>query len=288
MNDEATAHYSQIIDDFTIGHRWLRHNFGKCGVPRVGWQIDPFGHSRQQASISAMNGFDGLFLGRIDFQDKKQRERTKTMEFVWHGSPSLGPKTDIFTGVLPNVYWPPTGFCWDVNCFDEPVYAENAMKKARDFIQMAKKQAKTYATNHTVITMGMDFYYRNAAKWFYNLDRLMAAVNSLQAQEGVNVIYSTPSCYLKALHESNFLWPEKNDDFFPYADDWDVYWTGYFSSRPSLKYYIQYGNNILQLAKQITVLGRTNKAINDMILPLEEVMGILQHHDAVTGRVFHG
>jgi len=63
----------------------------------------------------------------------------------------------------------------------------------------------------------------------------------------VNVIYSTPSCYLKALNDLNLQWPTKDDDFFPYASDPHAYWTGYFSSRPTVKYFEREGNNLLQV-----------------------------------------
>lgn len=53
MNDEAATHYNAIIDQHALGFEFLRQNFGDCGRPRVGWQIDPFGHSREQASIFA-------------------------------------------------------------------------------------------------------------------------------------------------------------------------------------------------------------------------------------------
>jgi len=53
MNDEASTHYSSIIDQHTVGFKFLTDNFGDCGRPRIGWQIDPFGHSREQASIFA-------------------------------------------------------------------------------------------------------------------------------------------------------------------------------------------------------------------------------------------
>ncbi len=43
MNDEATAYYEDIIDQMTLGHKFLLENFNY--VPTVGWQVDPFGHS---------------------------------------------------------------------------------------------------------------------------------------------------------------------------------------------------------------------------------------------------
>jgi len=53
MDDEASTHYSAIIDQHTLGFQFLKRNFGECGRPRVAWQIDPFGHSREQASLFA-------------------------------------------------------------------------------------------------------------------------------------------------------------------------------------------------------------------------------------------
>lgn len=75
--------------------RKLNESFGDCGRPRVGWQIDPFGHSREMASIFAQLGFDGLLFGRLDYQDKRQRLNSKTAEMIWQGSASLGKYTYI-------------------------------------------------------------------------------------------------------------------------------------------------------------------------------------------------
>ena len=52
MNDEATAHYNAIIDQMSIGLRFISNTFGVR--PVIGWQIDPFGHSSFQATAFSL------------------------------------------------------------------------------------------------------------------------------------------------------------------------------------------------------------------------------------------
>lgn len=75
-------------------------------------------------------GYDGLFLGRIDFQDKNYRITQKNMDMIWHASNSLGQKTDLFTEVLYNTYYPPPGFCFEgAICRDDPIVDDKRSPK---------------------------------------------------------------------------------------------------------------------------------------------------------------
>ena len=66
----AATHYNGIIDQMTLGLRFIDETFGADARPTVAWHIDPFGHSAEQASLFSLMSFDGFFFGRIDSADK--------------------------------------------------------------------------------------------------------------------------------------------------------------------------------------------------------------------------
>ncbi|XP_030052794.1 lysosomal alpha-mannosidase [Microcaecilia unicolor] len=295
MNDEGATHYSAMIDQMTLGLQFLEETFGECGRPRVAWHIDPFGHSREQASLFAQMGFDGYFIGRLDYQDKMNRENLQKMEFIWRGSASLQPAAaDLFTGVLPNGYNPPAFMCWDGLCSDDPVMDDESLEGynvdiiVSRFLAVAYSQAEVYRTNHLIMTMGSDFHYENAQLWYKNMDKLIHYVNAQQSSgSNVNVLYSTPSCYLNQLHQANLSWSLTQEDLFPYADGPYQFWTGYFTSRPGFKRYERASNNFLQVCNQLEVLAgpmsREGPYGKGDSSTLKRAMAVAQHHDAVSG-----
>ena len=153
MNDEGAAHYSAMIDNMSLGLRRLNNTFGECGVPRVAWQVDPFGHSKEQANLFAMMGFDGLFFARLDWRDKERRLAEQSLEMVWESSQDLGDTSDLFTGVLYDHYGPPPGFCWDLVCDDAPLVDSgwvdnNLAARLGELGQYVRAQASSYRTNN--------------------------------------------------------------------------------------------------------------------------------------------
>ncbi|KAH8410572.1 hypothetical protein KR009_003810 [Drosophila setifemur] len=289
MNDEATVHYQSVIDQFNLGLRYLKDKFGDCGRPTIGWQIDPFGHSREMASIFTQLGYSGEFFARMDYVDKRKRLDDLGMEMIWKSSESL-KNSEIFTGMLYNHYSAPPGFCFDINCQDDPIidgnsYENNVNKRVNDFIDFIKSMSKSYRSTHIMVPMGDDFQYEDAEVNFKNMDKLIKYVNDLQLHGSqVNLFYSTPACYLFKLHQLQQTWPNKTQDFFPYASDSHSYWAGYFTSRPTQKRFERDGNHFFQVVKQLGVLANLSSVQQSEDLEiLSQAMGIMQHHDAVTG-----
>ncbi|KAM1810189.1 hypothetical protein ACFX12_026980 [Malus domestica] len=284
MHDEATTHYIDMIDQTTLGHRAIKAQFNK--TPRAGWQIDPFGHSAVQAYLlTAELGFDSVHFARIDYQDRAKRKVDKSLEVIWRGSKTFSSSSQIFANAFPVHYSPPPGFHFEVFDNFEPVqdnpllFDYNVEQRVSDFISASLTQANVTRTNHIMWTMGDDFQYQYAESWFKQMDKLIHYVN----KDGrVNALYSTPSIYTDAKNAANQSWPLKTEDYFPYADAVDAYWTGFFTSRPGLKGYIRLLSGYYLAARELEFLaGR--KANGSNTDGLADALGIAQHHDAVTG-----
>ncbi|XP_039823248.1 probable alpha-mannosidase At5g13980 isoform X5 [Panicum virgatum] len=285
MHDEATVHYIDMIDQTTLGHKFIKEEFGQ--IPRIGWQIDPFGHSAVQAYLlGAEVGFDAFYFFRIDYQDRDTRKGTKELEVVWRGSKSFGSSADIFAGIFPQNYEPPPGdFYFEVDD-DSPVVQDdpllfdyNVEERVNGFVAAALAQANITRTNHIMFTMGTDFKYQYAESWFRNMDKLIHYVN----KDGrINALYSTPSIYTDAKYAANEQWPLKTNDFFPYADNPNAYWTGYFTSRSALKRYVRMMSGYYLAARQLEFFKGKSK-LGPTTDYLGDALALAQHHDAVTG-----
>ena len=84
MHDEACPTYSDMLLNMMKGHHFIESNFGI--TPRIGWQLDSFGHSATSTRLFAELGFDAMFFSRGDIEDKERMLKNKEMEFIWRPS----------------------------------------------------------------------------------------------------------------------------------------------------------------------------------------------------------
>ncbi|CAG2101230.1 unnamed protein product [Medioppia subpectinata] len=262
VNDEGSAHYNNIIDQMTLGLKFLNDTFGACAHPKASWQIDPFGASLEMPSLYAQMGFDGHVCNR----------GPDPGEYIWHVSPDLN--TRIFTTILHSHYSAPNGYNFEDG--HSRISHRNVHAKTEKFINNARNWNNDYGnTNHVLVTMGDDFKYRTANNWFENMDKM---INEAKANyPDVNLFYSSPDCYVKEVNGLNRTFDDRNVDYLSY-------WVGYYSNRPALKYQDRLANNILQAGKQLSVLARLDPSKTTAYLDeARNEVAILTHHDAITG-----
>ena len=173
MSDEAASTYEDVINEMTLGAKFIYDEFGVR--PTVGWSIDPFGHSKEIEALYADIGMDGFGINRVHYQDKADRIKNQKLEFVWRGSNSQGQKSDMFVHMMDNHYCSPSecdflanssGECmyrtrdsvWFQDDEELPTFKVNAEEKAQAFVKMVKERATYYDNgNNLLITWGCDF-----------------------------------------------------------------------------------------------------------------------------------
>ena len=97
--------------------------------------------------------------------------------------------------------------------------------------------------------MGCDFTFGNAKLNFESHDRLIEYFNSIYPN--ATIFYSTPSDYLDALIAQNLTFAVRYDDMFPYAEQEQDYWTGYYTSRANHKKQVRDGQANLHASAKL-------------------------------------
>lgn len=88
--------------------------------------------------------------------------------------------------------------------------------------------------------------------------------------------YSTPACYTLAVHtEKPNGWTVKTDDFFPYGFAPNYIWTGFFTSRPTLKSYARLADSFQQARSNPLVVYKYNALLCVLVLAEYFVNGIV-------------
>lgn len=314
MPDEAVVHYSAMLNQLIDGHQWLMTHVGI--TPNISWSIDPFGHSPTMTYLQKRNGARAMVIQRIHFGIKRHLAKIKTMEFQWRQIWDSGSTTDIMTHVLPFLSYaiahscgPNTHVCcqfdfYQKKCYygkksirSEEINESNVKAKAWLLWEQFQKKSELFRENVLLVPHGDDFRYSDAREWekqFLNLEKLMAYINS-NIEMNTKVRFGTLSEYFKELEKSQTRpFPTFTGDFFPYSDRSDQYWTGFYTTRPHLKYLARRIQSLLRSVEILyaAAVAKTNKMseqLNSLLKLLPDLnvgrqeLALFQHHDAITG-----
>ena len=290
MHDEAGTYYKHLIDNMRIGLKFLKEEFNI--TPRIGWFIDPFGHSSATSHILSQMNFEKIVLTRIDYLEKKDRIDNHNLEFIYDPF-GLGQK--IFTHISYHHY-NPRKILRNYPGDKKIELSEEELKDVCEkYYEEMVEERVGYRTNNILLYYGEDFAYNEADINYENIEMIMNYVNK-NMKGKMKMIYSTPSQYFESVLKSGAKFDtHSNYDFFPYADNAHCYWTGYFSSRANLKGLIKQLGLYLNITNRLLFeifTGNEEKMKNnekiikkaiDCIYFAREKLGVLQHHDAVTG-----
>ncbi|PRP78438.1 hypothetical protein PROFUN_13701 [Planoprotostelium fungivorum] len=302
MHDEATASVDAIINQMSDGHEWLRDHFDV--TPRIAWQIDAFGHSSLTPVLFSQMGYDYLVLNRIHHYLKDAYREEKQLQFIWEASPSLKERHSMFSHILYDHYSTKAGnYSFDWEKGDDIINDENIAHRSEQLINLTKTQGESYRTKQIMMPWGDDFSFVNAKIQYDNMDRLMKYINDNNSTLGVTMRYSTLSKYFDRVRESaereSIEFPiYRYDDFLPYADTEESYYTGYYSSRSQIKRDHRESLALLRQSQifhslaqnEVKVLTKILKPPNfDSILLRKKLnearreLDVITHHQAITG-----
>ncbi|CAG9324132.1 aman-3 [Blepharisma stoltei] len=284
QTDEACPDIDMIIRQIEHGHEYLYETFSIPKV-KVGWQIDPFGHSALLPSIFAKFGYEYHVINRIDTAFKRQLISEGNLEFVWYGS-NLGQNESIFTHVLYEHYSPPRILHpWDpFYCFGNGDLTQEILESsAEKLYDLAVKRRSAYKTSKIMFLYGDDFWFSNLKQsriGFEKIEALVDYVNSSERFQNFKIKIATASEYFEAVRKENVRFSVYRGDFFPYrvfrGEPRSIYWTGYYTTRPLLKKLIWEAHSLARAAE----ISKTFSA-EKCFLAYEASLAL--HHDAITG-----
>ncbi|XP_013414092.1 alpha-mannosidase 2 isoform X2 [Lingula anatina] len=316
--DEATTTYFAYVDQLIEGHQWLEQNIGV--KPNNTWAIDPFGYSATMPYIHKNTGFQNMAIMRINANVKSYLRDKQGLEFQWRQQWDANGEHDIFTHVFPyqlysikhscgpNVY---TCLIFDFRNipgeFSEvkvnPLTDETIEEKAKLAVSQYRMKSQHYRHNVIFVPIGDDFRYNHLVEWdqqYQNYKKLIDFVNSKE-NWNVKMQFGTLNDYFEALRNSKNseiqipeTFPSFSGDFYSYTDRNNEYWTGYFTSRPYDKVLSRKLESSLRAAEILNTLAVMYAAQNTVqfdtlndnlryLVNARQLLGLFQHHDAITG-----
>ncbi|OMJ80769.1 hypothetical protein SteCoe_18876 [Stentor coeruleus] len=283
QHDEATVDFEMAIRQTEAGFEYISRELGINNV-KIGWQLDPFGHSSLTAALFDKMGLEVLVFSRIEDSYRLQLQNSSNMEFIWKPQ-GLGSKKGVFTHVLNDHYYSPgflTQLPWETQCYGELPANEtgvlNCIQAVEEFVY---ETSYKYKTNHQLMLIGADFYFTDRNFTFQFMD-LLARVSAQSTN--MNIKIATASEYFDAVLASETSFEVFGGDLLPLVSPgykgqtsyWWKPWTGFYSNKPHIKQ-VMYDTQKLARVAEIVKTGWRNEKI------MAYELDMCTHHDAITG-----
>lgn len=267
--DSACPHYEDIINNYFAGQNFLKRHFKT--ISETAWQLDPFGHSKTLFFLARKFGMKHAVLTRISEYQRKEFSNSKGLEFIWKFEDNSSIITHVYIG-----YSAPKSIGCDEDC------------KIKDFDQ--KSFTKSCDENNKIhkydnsFLVGDDFNFSKAESRFDFLDFVV--------KNNKNTEYMTFSDYADSFDKNVKPGDLKvfEDDFFVYNEggkDIGDSWSGYFTTKPRLKYRIRKIGKFLRVVKMLlgfNVIRVNNyEILREFLNHVSEEVGVFLHHDCITG-----
>ena len=292
MHDEADTSLRGILNQMTEGLVFLNETLGVR--PRIGWHIDPFGHSSFTPQLFSLLHYDMFVLNRIPDSIKQDMKQSRGLEFLWH-NPHFN--RTIFAHVLDSHYSTPV------------IFAATVKERAKSLVSTCQKRLQWYKTDNLLLPFGNDFHFQHAPSDFKEMDEILKYVADHPNDfDDIVIRYSTLSEYFESVSKSGVSFDQREDDFFPYiacspcfsqacegfegvvtvpCGISDSYWSGFYTSKPSQKLLLRELEASLHALEQINALyPNLTMILADDLNLARNTSALLQHHDAITGTSF--
>jgi lysosomal alpha-mannosidase len=136
-------------------------------VPKVGWDVDAFGHSDTNTRLLAELGYEAMFFSRMDEAEKHQRSEHHALNFLWRPSTeSFGNRWQVLTNVFKNDYCSPAGLMTGENYnaddlieTDRTLSSFNGEDQVHKLVEWSHKVYAQRLGQNILLPIGCDFSF---------------------------------------------------------------------------------------------------------------------------------
>ncbi|XP_064601029.1 alpha-mannosidase 2-like [Liolophura sinensis] len=316
--DEACTDYHDVIQQMIEGHRWLYNTLGV--KPRVNWAVKPFGHSQTMPYLWKLAGFNLMVVGSVHEAVREYLRQRIRLQFSWRQMWDPRGDTDIITQILPYISsatrhscGPDTTVCSRFDFLKSPPISEVLREDDPDFVVMASALYEQYrltanaSPRKTIfIPIGGESGWTKDSEWdnnYRSYQKLFKYMNS-RSDWNISVRFGTMTHYFDFLkgaqHDVNptlslgSTMPAFSGDFLPYSQSDNTYWTGFYSSRPWIKYMSREVDAALRTADILHVMAciqspfdvglqEACRQFTEELRTARQSVALFQKYDAITG-----